>query len=92
MAPIEHMGTAGVPGSAGRIVPNTVAKIVKVDGTLAGFDEPGELVVTGPQMALRYANNDKACVSYFSWFFLRSDVATVPRRRLSMAGFTRATK
>lgn len=62
MAPIDHMGTAGVPGSAGRIVPNTLAKIVKLDGSLAGFDEPGELVVSGPQMALRYANNEKACV------------------------------
>lgn len=65
MAPIDHMGTAGVPGSAGRIVPNTLAKIVKLDGSLAGFDEPGELVVSGPQMALRYANNEKATKETF---------------------------
>jgi 4-coumarate--CoA ligase len=65
MAPIEHMGTAGVPGSAGRIIPNTIAKVVKLDGSLAGFDEPGELVVSGPQMALRYANNDQAFVQSY---------------------------
>ncbi|KAG9118429.1 hypothetical protein FRC07_007067 [Ceratobasidium sp. 392] len=65
MAPIEHMGSAGVPGSAGRLLPNTIAKVVKVDGTLAGHDEPGELVVKGPQMALRYANNEKATKETF---------------------------
>ncbi|KAG8786434.1 hypothetical protein FRC12_016555 [Ceratobasidium sp. 428] len=65
MAPIEHMGSAGVPGSAGRLFPNTTAKVVKQDGTLAGYDEPGELVVAGPQMALRYANNEKATKETF---------------------------
>ena len=33
----------GVTGSAGRIVPGMVAKSVKHDGTLAVFNEPGEL-------------------------------------------------
>ncbi|QRW11517.1 AMP binding enzyme [Ceratobasidium sp. AG-Ba] len=65
MAPIEHMGTAGVPGSAGRLLPNTIAKVVKQDGTLADYDEPGELVVAGPQMALRYANNEQATKETF---------------------------
>ena len=35
----------GVTGSAGRIVPGIVAKAVKHDGTLAVFNEPGELQV-----------------------------------------------
>ncbi|CAE6467638.1 unnamed protein product [Rhizoctonia solani] len=65
MAPLEHMGTGGVPGSAGRILPNTIAKVVKTDGTLAGLDEPGELVVKGPQMALRYSNNEQATKETF---------------------------
>ncbi|CAE6481130.1 unnamed protein product [Rhizoctonia solani] len=65
MAPLEHMGTGGVPGSAGRLIPNTVAKVVKSDGTLAGYDEPGELVVKGPQMALRYSNNEQATKESF---------------------------
>ncbi|CAE6424517.1 unnamed protein product [Rhizoctonia solani] len=65
MAPLEHMGTGGVPGSAGRIIPNTIGKVVKENGTLAGFDEPGELVVKGPQMALRYSNNEQATKETF---------------------------
>jgi 4-coumarate--CoA ligase len=60
MVPLEHAGTGGVAGSAGHIIPNTLAKVVKPDGTLAGYDEPGELVVTGPQVTLRYENNEAA--------------------------------
>ena len=50
----------GTPGSAGHLLPGTIAKVVKPDGSLADYDEEGELVVTGPQMALRYTNNEKA--------------------------------
>ncbi|KAG9103257.1 hypothetical protein FRC07_010052 [Ceratobasidium sp. 392] len=60
MVPLEHAGTGGVPGSAGHIIPNTIVKVVKPDGTLAGYDEPGELVVAGPQTTLRYENNEAA--------------------------------
>ncbi|CAE6460724.1 unnamed protein product [Rhizoctonia solani] len=61
MVPLEHApGPGGVAGSAGRLLQNTTAKVVKPDGTLAGYDEPGELVVTGPQMTLRYENNEAA--------------------------------
>ena len=47
----------GTPGSVGQLLPGVRAKVVKGDGTLAGYDEPGELVVTGPQMTLGYLNN-----------------------------------
>ena len=60
MVPLEHINTGGVAGSAGRLITNTAAKIVKPDGTLAGYDEPGELVVTGPQITLRYEGNEAA--------------------------------
>jgi 4-coumarate--CoA ligase len=60
MVPLEHVGTGGVAGSAGRIITDTIVKIIKPDGTLAGYDEPGELAVTGPQITLRYENNEKA--------------------------------
>lgn len=50
----------GVYGSAGQLISGIRARVVKVDGTLAGVGEPGELVVTGPSMALRYLNNEKA--------------------------------
>jgi acyl-CoA synthetase (AMP-forming)/AMP-acid ligase II len=50
----------GTFGSAGHLVPGSVAKVVKSDGSLAKFGEPGELVVKGPGNALGYANNAEA--------------------------------
>lgn len=50
----------GTLGSAGQLLSGVRARIVKPDGTLAGVGEPGELMVTGPSMALRYSNNEKA--------------------------------
>ncbi|KAG1733049.1 uncharacterized protein EDB91DRAFT_1301160 [Suillus paluster] len=55
----------GVPGSAGRLVPGVVARVVKDDGTLAGFNEPGELQVKTPSAALGYLNNDEATKETF---------------------------
>lgn len=53
----QHIGTLG---SAGQLLPGCIAKVVKEDGTLAGYDEEGELHITGPNMALRYTNDEKA--------------------------------
>ncbi|KAH7926478.1 acetyl-CoA synthetase-like protein [Leucogyrophana mollusca] len=50
----------GTPGSAGRLLPGVVAKIIKQDGSLAGFNEPGELIVKMASLALGYYNNEKA--------------------------------
>ena len=57
----QYIGTLG---SAGQLVPGTIARIIKADGKLANYDEEGELHVTGPSMALRYLNNDEACVRH----------------------------
>lgn len=62
----------GVPGSAGRLVPGVVAKVVKDDGTLAGFNEPGELQVKLPSVALGYLNNDEATKETFVNGWLRT--------------------
>ncbi|KAH9927963.1 acetyl-CoA synthetase-like protein [Epithele typhae] len=48
------------PGSAGVLVPGVVARVVKADGSLAGFDELGELQVKQPSIALGYFNNPQA--------------------------------
>ena len=55
----QHLCT---PGSAGRILPGVVVKVVRPDGTLAPLGETGELVVKSPSNAIGYLGNEKACV------------------------------
>lgn len=62
----------GVPGGAGRLVPGVIARVVKYDGTLAGFNEPGELQVKVPSVALGYLNNDEATKETFVNGWLRT--------------------
>ncbi|KZS98387.1 phenylacetyl-CoA ligase [Sistotremastrum niveocremeum HHB9708] len=69
---MQPPGDTPTPGSAGCLVPGMVAKIVKLDGTLSTHDEPGELWVKGPQVALRYLNNDKATKETFTDGWLRT--------------------
>lgn len=55
--PSQHVGT---PGSAGQLMPGTIAKIVKPDGSHASVGEPGELWVKGGQVSLGYYRNEDA--------------------------------
>lgn len=55
----------GVPGSAGQFLPGVVARVVKPDGSLAGLNEPGELRVKTPSMALGYWNDEQATKETF---------------------------
>lgn len=48
------------PGSAGRLIPGVVARVVKQDGSLAGYNETGELIVKSPSNALGYLDNEEA--------------------------------
>ncbi|KZV82519.1 acetyl-CoA synthetase-like protein [Exidia glandulosa HHB12029] len=59
MAP-PYWGKAAVKGCAGLLVNNTVARVLKEDGTFGKYGETGELHVRGPQMALAYYNNEAA--------------------------------
>ncbi|KAH9833502.1 amp dependent CoA ligase [Rhodofomes roseus] len=58
----QHVCT---PGSAGRLLPGVVVKVVRPDGTLAPRGETGELVVKSPSNAIGYLNNDKATKETF---------------------------
>lgn len=52
-------------GGAGQLLPGVIGRVEKPDGTLADFDEPGELVVKTQSLALGYAKNEKAYVVAF---------------------------
>ncbi|KAG6890746.1 hypothetical protein C0992_013129 [Termitomyces sp. T32_za158] len=62
LPPTQSVGTVG---SSGRFIPGIRAKVVKEDGSLAREGEQGELVVTGPSMALRYINDEVATKETF---------------------------
>lgn len=55
----------GTAGSGGQLIPGILARVVKPDGTLAGYDEPGELFIKTPSSALRYQNNEEATKETF---------------------------
>lgn len=57
--PTQKIATVG---SAGQLIPGVIARVFKADGSLATEGEQGELVVTGPSMALGYLNNETAYV------------------------------
>ncbi|KAG7088258.1 hypothetical protein E1B28_012272 [Marasmius oreades] len=76
--PIEQK--RGTSGCTGKLMPGVKARIVKPDGSLAGFDEPGELVVYSPSSALRYINNEEATKETFVDGWVRTgDEAKIDR-------------
>ncbi|KAG2362829.1 hypothetical protein BDR07DRAFT_1484313 [Suillus spraguei] len=60
------------PGSAGILVAGVEARIVRPDGSLAGPNEPGELLIRGGAMVLGYKGNEKATQEMFVDGWLRT--------------------
>ncbi|KAG2032893.1 hypothetical protein BDR03DRAFT_903206 [Suillus americanus] len=68
-------------GGAGQLLPGIIGRVEKPDGTLADFDEPGELVVKTQALALGYANNLEATKETFVNGWLRTgDEVTMNRK------------
>ena len=66
MVGMETNGGRDKPSvSAGVLLPGIVARVQKVDGTYAGFNEPGELIVQTHSMASGYSNNEEATKETF---------------------------
>ncbi|KAG2153046.1 uncharacterized protein EDB93DRAFT_1136219 [Suillus bovinus] len=59
-------------GGAGQLLPGIIGRVERPDGTLADFDEPGELVVKTQALALGYANNLEATKETFVNGWLRT--------------------
>ncbi|KAF8547466.1 acetyl-CoA synthetase-like protein [Imleria badia] len=59
-------------GSVGQLLPGITARVEKPDGTLAEFDEPGELVMRTPSLALGYAGDPEATQETFVNGWLRT--------------------
>ncbi|KAI6115792.1 hypothetical protein EDD16DRAFT_1828046 [Pisolithus croceorrhizus] len=69
-SPVDRKHDIG--GSAGQILPGITARVERSDGTLADFDEPGELVVKTPSLSLGYAGNPEATRETFVNGWLRT--------------------
>ncbi|KAL5535772.1 hypothetical protein ACEPAF_3866 [Sanghuangporus sanghuang] len=62
----------GTLGSVGQLQPGTIARVRKADGSFAGYEEEGEIEIRGPQLALRYTNDEKATRETFVDGWLRT--------------------
>lgn len=76
----------GTLGSVGQLMPGCLARVVKTDGSLADYEEEGELQVAGPQIALGYMNDEKACVTYDSFLSALGLIEDTERGRHSWMG------
>ena len=67
-----------VPGSAGILLPGLDMRLIRADGSDAGINEPGELWLRGPTVAMGYWNDEKTTKETFVDGWLRTgDIFTV---------------
>ena len=66
MVAMETNGGRDKPSlSVGVLLPGIVARVQRADGTYAGFNEPGQLIVKTHSMASGYSNNEEASKETF---------------------------
>ena len=66
MVAMETNGGRDKPSvSVGVLLPGIVARVQRADGTYAGFNEPGELILKTHSMASGYSNNEDASKETF---------------------------
>ena len=67
-----------VPNSAGILLSGCNARLIRADGSEAGTNEPGELWLKGPTVAMGYWNDEKATRESFVDGWLKTgDIFTV---------------
>ncbi|KAF8898943.1 phenylacetyl-CoA ligase [Infundibulicybe gibba] len=71
----------GAVGSAGQIIPGIATRVIKTDGTLAKEGEAGELIVSGPSMAMGYINNADATKETFLDGWVRTGDEVIIKNR-----------
>ncbi|KAH9889951.1 acetyl-CoA synthetase-like protein [Cubamyces lactineus] len=66
--PFMHVST---PGSAGVMLPGTALRILKADGSWGGYNEPGQLIMTGPSMSIGYYNDPQTTAETYrdGWIY-----------------------
>ncbi|KAJ7654426.1 hypothetical protein DFH06DRAFT_993732, partial [Mycena polygramma] len=58
--------------NGGELLPDVVARVTKPDGTACGYNEPGEMLIKTPAMALGYLGDEKATKETFVDGWVRS--------------------
>ncbi|KAF7346113.1 hypothetical protein MSAN_01838000 [Mycena sanguinolenta] len=84
--PISRSFTSG---STGNLLPGVQARVVKSDGTLAGYNEPGELMVKSPSLALGYYKNQQATDESFTadgWYRTGDEVTVNEQGEVFITG------
>ncbi|KAI0698962.1 acetyl-CoA synthetase-like protein [Cerioporus squamosus] len=81
---IPHDRQVATPGSAGVLLPGIIARVVKPDGSLAGYNELGELHLHTPSQSLGYLDNPTATAEtyYDGWIRTGDEVTITPRKEL----------